>query len=162
MGEPDGAAANNGGQGFASTVAVASLPWVFTQQHPLDTSSFISEANRRGFDLDLDVMRELYRHALLVPFVYASDRQAGPIPETLGPEPKRAIYGSTHLGALRHARDRGRLADLTAVPFRRKLRFERPGAHPLRWWNGLIYSRYQLLVLPELRDLLGRRRLRLR
>lgn len=135
------------------------MPWTFTQQHPLDTSGFIAEAKRRGFDLDLRVMRELYRHSLLFPFVYISDRQVGPIPEPIESEP---ISGSTRLTDLRYARDKGRLTDLARMPFRRKLRFEHPEADPQHWWNGLIYSRYQLLVLPEIRGLLARRRQRLR
>ena len=146
----------------ASSVEVAALPWVFTQQHPLDTGSFIDEAKRRGFDLDLHVLRELYRHGLLVPFLYVSDRQVGSIPEPVESEPKFAIFGSSRLNNLRHARDRGRLTDLAAAPFRRKLRFERREGDSWAWWNGLIYSRYQLLALPELSDPLAHRQHRVR
>lgn len=145
----------------ASSVDVSGLPWVFTQQHPLDTSSFVDEAKRRGFDLDL-VMRELYRHSLLVPFIYIGNRQVGTIPEPVGGEPKWAVFGSSRLIELRHARDKGRLTDLAAIPFRRKLRFERREGDSRLWWNGLIYSRYQLLVLPELRDILSHRRQQIR
>jgi hypothetical protein len=155
-------AASNEKQPGASTVQVAALPWVFTQQYPLDTDSFLDGAKRRGFDLDLHVLRELYRHSLLVPFVYVSDRQVGEIPEPAGPEPKWAVHGSTHLRNLRHARDRGRLTDLAKTPFRRKLRFERREGDSHLWWNGLIYSHYQLLALPELRDILNRGRVRIR
>lgn len=156
------AGANDEGRGVASTVTVTSMPWVFTQQHPLDTAGFMDEAKRRGFGLDLRVLRELYRHSLLVPFVYVSDRQVGPIPQLVGSEPKWAVFGSTRLGDLRHARDRGRLTDLATTPFRRKLRFERREGDSRLWWNGLIYSRYQLLALPDLRDILSQRRQRIR
>jgi hypothetical protein len=64
-----------------SSVDVAGLPWAFTQSHPLNTSDFISEAKRRGFDFDLSILRELYRHGLVVPFVYVSSRRVGPVPE---------------------------------------------------------------------------------
>lgn len=144
----------------ASSVDVASLPWVFTQQHPLDTASFINEAKRRGFDLDLSIMRELYRHSLIIPFVYVSDRRVGTVPKPLESEPRS---GSSDLTNLRYARDRGRLLDLTTVPFRRKLRFEeRREVGSQLWWNGLLYSRYQLLVLPELRNALAHCRSKLR
>lgn len=53
---------------------------------------------------------------------------------------------------------RGRLLDLASIPFRARLHFERQEADPRRWWNGLIYSRYQLLALPELRSVLATRR----
>jgi hypothetical protein len=152
------ASGEEGRQGVTS-VDVAAMPWVFTQQHPLDTADFIKEAKRRGFDLDLSILRELYRHNLVVPFVYVSDRQVGPIPEPPESEPRS---GGTRLTDLRHARDRGRLTDLTTMPFRRKLRFERREEDSRRWWNGLIYSRYQSLMLPELRGVLAYRRQRLR
>ncbi len=145
--------------GVASSVDVASLPWVFTQQHPLDTASFIDEAERRGFNLDLCIMRELYRHSLIIPFVYVSNRRVGPVPKLLESEP---LSGSSDLTNLRYARDSGRLLDLTTVPFRRKLRFKRREADSRLWWNGLLYSRYQLLVLPELRNVLAHCRRKLR
>lgn len=144
---------------YISTVRVAEMPWAFTQNHPLDTSSFISEAKRRGFDFDLSMLRELYRHGLVVPFVYISDRQVGPVPPPIESEP---IPGSTRLTQIRYARDKGRLSDLAAIPFRPRLYFERQGADPRRWWNGLIYSRYQMLALPELRSVLATRRRYLR
>jgi hypothetical protein len=37
------------------------MPWAFTQHQPLDTAHFIEEAKRRGVDLDLSTLRELYR-----------------------------------------------------------------------------------------------------
>jgi hypothetical protein len=140
----------------ASSVDAAAMPWAFTQHQPLDTAHFISEAERRGVDLDLSTLRELYRHAVIVPFVYVSDRQVGPKPEPIESEPHRG--GGTVLTRLRDARDRGRLTDLAAGTFRPRLRFERrDGVDPRRWWDGLIYSWYQLLVLPELHGLLARR-----
>jgi hypothetical protein len=142
-----------------STVRVAEMPWVFSQNHPLDTSSFISEAKRRGFDLDLSMLRELYRHALVVPFVYISDRRVGPVPPPVVSEP---FPNSSRLAELRSARDKGRLLDLASIPFRPRLHFERQDADPRRWWNGLIYSRYQLLALPELCSVLATSRRHLR
>jgi hypothetical protein len=138
------------------SVSVASLSWTFTQNHPLSTSDFMSEAKRRGFDLDLSVLRELYRHNLVVPFVYVSPRRAGPIPKPVTSEPSPH---SSWITELRHARDRGRLCDLATMPFRPRLRFESKEGDSRYWWNGLLYSRYQLLVLPELRSVLNGRQL---
>ena len=144
----------------ASTVVAASLPWAFTQRQPLGTDSFISEAKRRGVDLDISTLRQLYRRGLLAPFVYINDRQVGPKPEPVTSEPP---HGGTLLYRLRHGRDRGRLSDLASQPVRPRLRFERPDkADPHRWWNGFIYSWYQLLVLPEIEGLLALRRHRWR
>jgi hypothetical protein len=139
-----------------STVTVAAQPWVFTQHHPLNASSFIDEAKRRGVDLDISVLRELYRHRILTPFFYVNNRAVSPAPQLIGPEPKQ--IGGTMLMEFRHARDKGRLSDLAEVPFRPRLRFYRIGADRRHWWNGLIYSWYQLLVLPEIKDFLTHRR----
>jgi hypothetical protein len=138
-----------------SSPVAASLPWAFTQSNPLRTSEFISEAKRCGFDFDLPILRELYRHRLVIPFVYVSPRQVGPIPEPVTGEP---FPGSARISELRHARDRGRLCDLAELAFRPWLRFERKEGDQWDWWNGLLYSRFQLLVLPELRSVLNGRR----
>ena len=136
------------------------MPWAFTQHQPLGTGDFISEAKRRGFDLDPSMLRELYRHGLLVPFVYVSDRRVRPTPAPIQHEPRT---GGTLLTYLRYARGRGRLSDLAAQPFRPRLRFERSDAAAShRWWNGLLYSQYQLLVLPEIEGLLDQARRRRR
>src|SRR5258706_11162018 len=89
----------------ASTVDAASMPWAFTQHQPLDTAHRIDEAKRRGLDLDLPTLRELYRYKLLAPFVYINDRRVGPVPAPVADEP---WPGGTRLEQLRHARDRGR------------------------------------------------------
>lgn len=113
------------------------MPWAFMQHQPLGTSTFVSEAQRRGFGLDLSMLRELYRHDLLVPFVYVNNRQVGPTPESIGPEPRS---GGTLLSELRYARDKGRLSDLSETPFRSRLRFEGKRGDSRHWRNSLIYS----------------------
>lgn len=130
---------------FCSSLTVASMPWVFTQRHPLDTSDFIREAERRGCDLDLSALRELYRHGLLVPFVAIHDRRVGQPVQIEETEPSRP---GTRLIELRLARNTGRVQDLATIPFRSRLPFERSGQPSNSWWNGLLYSWYQLLMLP--------------
>jgi hypothetical protein len=147
--------ANGADTDILSSAVMAGLPWAFTQGRPLSTSDFISEAKRRGFDFNLPILRELYRHRLVEPFLYVSPRQVGPIPAPVTGEP---FSGSSSLIALRHARDCGRLCDLAELPFRPRLRFERKEGDHWDWWNGLFYSRFQLLVLPELRSVLDGRR----
>lgn len=66
---------------MASSADVASMSWAFSQNRPFFASDFIAGAKRRGFDLDLSALRELYRHNLVVPFVYAGTRQVSPIPD---------------------------------------------------------------------------------
>jgi hypothetical protein len=134
------------------------MPWAFTQSQPLTSADFVKEAERRGCDLKISTLRALYRHSLLAPFVYLSARQVRIIPEPVEHEP---MARGTWLSELRYARDRGRLCDLAALPFKPWLRFERKKEDPREWWNGLLYSRYQLLVLPELKTVLAKQRYRL-
>jgi hypothetical protein len=120
-----------------------------------DPRHFIDEAKKRGFDLDLTTLRELYRHGLLVPFVEVTYR---PIREPIKPDGPEPIAGSSRLMDIREARNTGCLRDLSTEPFKRHLQFERDGQKPRGWWNGFIYSRYQLLALPTLeRALAGRK-----
>lgn len=140
----------------ATAIEIASKPWALTQQQPLTTRMFIDEAKKRGFDLDIPTLRELYRHRLLVPFVMIVDRPVRPpfVPE----EPDSSPFGSTWLNELRLARDSGRLRDLAAEPHLPRLVWDRDGQKPRGWWNGMLYSHYQLLALPTIEDILTGRR----
>ena len=60
------------------------------------------------------------------------------------------------LAEIRQARDDGCLRDVATEPFKPRLPFERGRQTSPRWWNGLIYSRYQLLALPSIEGLLDR------
>jgi hypothetical protein len=131
-----------------SAIDVASMPWAFTQHHPLDTAEFIKEAESRGVNLRPETLRALYRAKLLEPLLYVTNHRVGPEPGAVANEPQR---GGTRLQQLRSARDRGRLSDPADSPFRRRLRFDqRKVGDPPGWWNGLLYSWYQLLICPEL------------
>ena len=139
-----------------SSVEAASLPWAFTQHQPLSTADFLKEAGRRGVRLDLLILRELYRRGIVEPFVYVSNHRVGPGPAPVGEEPRR---GGTLLQQLRYGRDRRRLDDPATSAFRPRLRFDHPDGSAARgWWNGLLYSWYQLLVLPGIDGLLAHRK----
>jgi hypothetical protein len=133
--------------------SAASQPWVFTQSTPLDTRSFPSEAKRRGFDLSVWLLRELYRRRLLVPLGAIRDRRVSD-PMTYVQDPQRP--GGTRLEQFRRARCSGKLQDLMTVPFKDSIRFTpRTRPAPSGWWDGLLYSRYQLLILPHLSTILS-------
>jgi hypothetical protein len=137
----------------ATAIDVASKPWAFTQNEPLDVAEFIKEAQKRGFGLRTATLRELYRHGLLIPFVEVTRR---PVHEPAKPDEFESPLGGTRLMDLRRARDTGHLRDLAAAPYRQQLSFEpTAGTWPMvSPWTGLLYSPYQLLVLPEVEALL--------
>jgi hypothetical protein len=135
------------------------MPWVFTQSHPLNTSSFIDEAKKRGIELDISTLRQLYRHGLLSPFVEITHR---PVRPSRKPDEAEPIPTSSWLIAIREARDTGCLRDLSAEPFKPRLAFERGRQTSRHWWNGFIYSSYQLLALPVLGSILDKRTYQMR
>ncbi len=131
---------------------VASMPWSFTQCYPLSSIDFIREARRRGFDLDHKVLRELYRIGLLVPLVAIRARRVSP---QLVPGNTAPTYLGGHRKALRDACASGRAQDLSTVPYKAGLKFETKTHEPF-WWNGLLYSWFQLNSLYEFRSILAR------
>jgi len=141
-------------------MAAAQVPWIFTQQHPLNTDGFIRAAGDIGITTDLSLLRELWRFNLLAPLFEVRSRATA-----AGFEPILDIrtHGGSLLEQIRTSRREGRLEDPAIRGYRPQLRMARPsGEHRLNWWNGLIYSRWQLLALAELEPHLreGRRRWR--
>ncbi|WP_410675537.1 hypothetical protein [Amycolatopsis sp. cmx-4-68] len=135
------------------------MPWVFTQRHPLNLGGFVDEAKLRGFDLSTQLMRELYRHRLLIPFASIQDKAD---PSQALPKLDEPMGGSSILWQLREAREAGQLYDLGMLPYRSRLPFVRQARFSTGWWNGLVYSWHQLHVLTEVGRLLDHRKYRRR
>ena len=55
---------------------------------------FIDEAKKRGIELDLSTLRELYRHGLLTPFVELTYRPVANLSNLTGRNPSRAAPDS--------------------------------------------------------------------
>jgi hypothetical protein len=131
------------------SLGIVGMPWVFTQVPPLTTGEMISEAARRGLILDATRLRELYRTGELVPVLEVTSRRV----RELLPVPPVLRRRSSAVGTLHIAMSKGRLRDPAEGPYRSRLRFDsRRVTDPRGWWNGLFYSRWQLLNAPELRD----------
>jgi len=134
-------------------LVAASEPWAFTQERPLTTSDFCKEAERRGVAVREEQLPDLWRAGVLAPFVeIRNDHMHRPSSSAI-PEP---VAGGTWLIELRLARDSGRLADAEDLGFRPQLRFFRlPSMDWKRgWWNGLLYSRWQLIGLYAVKEML--------
>lgn len=132
-----------------NAVDVVARPWAFTQDHPLGTSEISRELERRGVRVAAAVLRQLYKHADLVPFVEITNRRLAEPRLSHNDEPPS---GGTRQTDLRLALRDGRLRDLAFEPFRARVPFRERGLGDRRgWWNGLLYSKYQLLAAPELR-----------
>lgn len=136
-------------------LSMLALPWVFSQSHPLTTSSLVSELRKRGLSLDSQTLRALYRRGDLRPLAEITARSVRPgVAISDVPAPRGNLQAE-----LRNALVSGRIRDPGADGYRPRLRFnERTLSDPPGWMNGLIYSRWQLLAAPELRRRLPLRR----
>jgi hypothetical protein len=136
-----------------AALAAATTPWAFTQEHPFTTAEFCKEAGKRNIRIEEAQLRELWRVGALAPFVEVRSRRAHDPWTTPIPEP---LSAGTWQSEFRRARDAGRLVDAVELGFRPQLRFTRPAARSYQsgWWNGLLYSRWQLIGLHEVRGLL--------
>jgi len=138
----------------SAVLAAASTPWAFTQEGPLSTSEFCKEAEKRHIPLRAEQLPELWRGGALAPFLEIRDRPLHKPLTLVAAEPRS---GGTLLTEMRLARAAGRLADAEDLGYRPQLRFFRSASAVWKpgWWNGLLYSRWQLLWLYEIRGVVG-------
>lgn len=139
-----------------SNLAVLEIPWVFSQSHPLTTTDVIAEARKRGTELDAATLRELHRRGYLQPLAEITTRRLrAPAQVTDVPSARGSLHSE-----LRLALAAGRIRDPATEAHRPAMRFD-PGrrADPPGWINGLIYSQWQLLALPDLGARLAHRRI---
>lgn len=134
-----------------SALALMRIPFAFVQDRLLDTRSFISEANDRGYQVTLDDLRALHNHRLLLPLYRVSDTpvtgRAIDLPEIAASNPRGWAMAAAHSGKLRDCADEGYSA---AWPYEAPRPPVSPGDE--RWWNGFLYSQWQL---PELQHALN-------
>ncbi|MGH7929377.1 MAG: hypothetical protein ACREQV_16430 [Candidatus Binatia bacterium] len=119
------------------------MPFTFIQDDLLSTQDFIKAATDRGYRLSLDDLQAFHSNRLLMPLYRVSDTPVD------GRRIKVAVNGNMNdrWQALKAAQD-GRLRDSahegysSAWPYRRP-----PNEQGERWWNGFLYSSWQLLDL---------------
>ncbi|WP_146231476.1 hypothetical protein [Lentzea atacamensis] len=124
-------------------LALLAIPHVFTQDGLLTTDEFIRRAKERGHSLSLALLQTLHNERLLFPLYRVSDY---------------AIDGhrvDVEAAGLPNARNRaltaaaeGRLRDSADEGYSQAWPYTRPAdEHDHRWWNGFIYSSWQLLQI---------------
>jgi hypothetical protein len=125
-----------------STLALLSVPFIFTQDQLLTSRDFVKKAKERGFELSIDRLQQFHRHNLLVPFYRVTDTAAG------GRRIDVHIEGNynVRLWAL-HAAAEGRLRDSAAEGYSQAWPYRRPDGAPDDWWDGFAFSSWQLINL---------------
>jgi hypothetical protein len=131
-----------------SSLALLGIPFVFTQDELLTTDRFINRAKERGYHVDLDLLQKLHEHRLLLPLYRVSDT----------PVEGRRIHvaangGANARGWVLLAAAEGRLRDPAEEGYSVAWPYRMPaGEQPGRWWNGFVYSSWQLLDLRHVID----------
>lgn len=124
-----------------TALSLIALPYVFTQDDLLATEKFISEAKRRGVRLTLQDLQNLHNYRLLLPLYRVSD-----IPVVGRRIAVKADGGMNARGWTLEAAAEGRLHDSADEGYSAAWPYERPaGEDAMRWWNGFVYSSWQLL-----------------
>lgn len=129
-----------------STLDLIADGWAFTQCDPIGTGELITLAQRRGFRLKSEHLESLYRQQRLVPFVVVHDDPQDREIAIIGGPSKLHRHRGIDQAAMT-----GRLTDPAQTPLAEGWRFDdRRIDDPRGWWNGLLYSRWQLLELGNL------------
>lgn len=127
----------------SGALALVCMPFTFTQDDLLSTDNFLRAAKARGYELSLDNLQEFHSNRLLLPLYRVSDTPVEG--RRLNVVPNGNL--NSRWEGLKAAQD-GRLRDSaeegysSAWPYRRPSHEERK-----RWWNGFLYSSWQLLDL---------------
>lgn len=130
----------------ATSLDLFGIPAVFTQDTLLDTHQFIDEAKKRGLAITLDDLQDLHARSMLLPLFRVSDtasegRRIGGGPRILSVNAYGWVWEAAMEGRLHDPYHEGYSA---AWPYRRH-----QDEDPRNWWNGFVYSPWQLIELPH-------------
>ena len=119
------------------------LPFTFTQDGLLQTDKFVSASRRCGHRLDLDHLQSLHKIGLLAPLFHVDDEPDLALRIDVKPNGNYDFRRQAQYAAAA-----GRLHDGAADSYA-----DRPYRRPVsegnnrNWWNGFLYSSWQLLDL---------------
>lgn len=124
-----------------SALALLTIPYVFTQDKLLTTGELIDQAKERGYELSLDDLQRFHSHRLLVPLYRVSDSPVAsrriPVEPNGGPNARGWTLEAAATGRIRESAEEGYSVAWPYAPPSEE--------NPREWWNGFIYSSWQLL-----------------
>lgn len=125
-------------------LTLVALPYAFTQDDLLTSDEFLRRAKEYGHRLSLDGLQELHNRRLLVPLYRVSD---------IAVEGRRISVATAGSGNARGwvmaAAAEGRLRDAAGEGYSVAWPYARPADEDRQWWNGFVYSSWQLLMLRQ-------------
>ena len=127
-----------------TTLALLRIPFIFSQDNLLKSDEFIRQAASHGYALDLVDLQKMYEYKILSPLYIASDEPFFAPEITFKnlnyQQSAPWLFEFASKGCLNDATQKNYCEDF---PF-----FQPPGEKPHNWWNGYIYSDWQLTRLP--------------
>jgi hypothetical protein len=127
----------------SGALALVCMPFTFTQDELLSTDNFLKAAKARGYELSLDDLQEFHSNRLLLPLYRVSDTPVEG--RRLNVVPNGNL--NSRWEGLKAAQD-GRLRDSVEEGYSSAWPYRRPSHEQgKRWWNGFLYSSWQLLDL---------------
>lgn len=120
-----------------SSLALLEIPYAFSQKVPLVASKFVSEAQKRGFNLCRDRLELLHRSKILIPMFRIRSQSVGPSTDRL---PQQQFPGQSW--ELYSASEEGCLVDPSESSFS-----PWPSS---RSYHAIYYSSFQLLTLSSM------------
>jgi len=119
------------------------MPFTFIQDDLLKTDGFLREARERGHEISLEDLQDLHSSRLLAPLYRVSDAAVA--------GRRIDVIANGNLDYRREtleAASEGRLRDCAEEGYSVAWTYQRPeGEDNPRWWNGFLYSSWQLLDL---------------
>lgn len=123
-----------------TALALLRIPYSFTQDQLLNSKEFIDEAKQRGQVLSLIELEQLYSYRLLIPLYWISDTQR----EEWKIEVEET-WAQNSRGRAFLAASEGKLVDCGSEKFSTARPFQLPlDQNDRHWWNGYLYSFWQL------------------
>ncbi|MFG2825301.1 hypothetical protein ACGFX4_38470 [Kitasatospora sp. NPDC048365] len=135
--KPGPAHAGNG------ALALVTIPYIFSQDDLLTSAEFLERAEKQGHQLSLDGLERLHNHRLLVPLYRVSDTpvEGRRLAATASPD------NSNVRSSVLTAAAEGRLRDTAAEGYSAAWPYTKPTDEGRPWWNGFVFSSWQLLLL---------------
>lgn len=128
-----------------SSLALLRIPFIFSQDQLIKSDEFIKLSAERGYPLKLLELQALYQYKLLIPLYYVDDIAVDENRVSI----RHNSYSSTTQMVFTQA-EAGHIRDCSESDFSTEFPFEIPlGRDGTEWWNGYVYSSWQLGRVPR-------------
>jgi hypothetical protein len=135
-----------------SALRLLGSPYCFTQDELLTSGKFAEQADASGIKVDDAMLQALHERRHLLPLFRIDDDAV--VGRRISTPHTEGFRGGTR-GWVFDAANDGRLRDPAVEGYSAAWPYQRPDdVDPYEWWNGFVYSSWQVLDLHELRGVI--------